>query len=91
MKDFDIIVDRASFIKWTEGYLLYRTKTKMVVGDTLANREAEKILKKGGTVLLTIDSKPVSTVRLNKKRNCYEETPLKKEKADGRHREGKSS
>ena len=57
--------------------LFYRTKTKMIVGDTLANREAEKILKKGGVVLLTIASKPYSTLRLNKKQKCYEETLLK--------------
>jgi len=77
MKNFDIAVDRASFIKWTEGYLLYRTKTKMIVGDTMANRRAEKILEKGGTVLLTVNSKPYSTLRLNKKQKCYEETVLK--------------
>lgn len=71
--DFDVITDRAGFIKWCEGYLLYRTKTLMIVGDTSANREAEKALKKGGTVLLTVNSKPFSTVKLDKKTNAYVE------------------
>jgi hypothetical protein len=92
MKNFDIAVDRDSFAKWTEGYLLWRHGNKLIIGDTLANRKAEKILKKGGTVLLTVDSEPVSTVYFDKKKNSYVETPLKpkKEKPHGRSRKSTS-
>ena len=72
----NLVVDRAGFIAWTEGILLKRTRTTMVIGDTTENREAEKILKRGGTVMLTVSGKPFSLVRPDKKRGGYVETPL---------------
>ena len=90
--NFVFVVDRASFIAWTMGILLDRkvkhhppkhdgelscdVVVHEVIGDTLENREAEKVLKKGGTVMLTAGSKPFSLLRLDKKKQAYVETRI---------------
>ena len=90
--NFVFVVDRASFIAWTMGILLDRkvehhppkhdgellcdVVVHEVIGDTLENREAEKVLKKGGTVMLTVGSKPFSLLRLDKKQQAYVETRI---------------
>ena len=90
--NFVFVVDRPSFIAWTKGILLERkvehhppkhdgelscdVVVHEVIGDTLENREAEKVLKKGGTVMLTAGSKPFSLLRLDKKKQAYVETRI---------------
>lgn len=72
----DITVDRDSFIAFTEGVLLYRTKDACIVGDDTKHKQAEKLLEESGVVLLTVRGKPFSTLRLDTEKDEYVEEKL---------------
>lgn len=62
-----LIIDRESFIAWTEGVLLDRDENKKVlVGDDTKNVRAEAALQKGKIVGLTVAGKLVSMMSLEK-------------------------
>lgn len=62
-----LIVDRESFIAWTEGVLLDRDENgKVIVGDDIKNVRAEAVLEKGKIIGLTVAGKLVSTMSLEK-------------------------
>ena len=59
-----LIVDREEFRLWTEGILLQREGTHIVVGDNVKHEAAEKALDRGEVIGLTIDSRLVSYLQL---------------------------
>lgn len=73
-----LYLDRASFIAWTDGILLEFHKGKGVVGDNINHERAEKVLKEGGRVFLTVDGKPVT--ELIETDEAYKEIEVKEEK-----------
>lgn len=76
MKTPDIVIDRTEFMYWVEGYAIYRTKTRMVMPNDLQCGRADRVLKKGGTVMLTVKGKPFSTLKLDKKQNAFIEKEI---------------
>lgn len=59
-----IIVDRESFIAWTQGILIHRTKNKLIVGDNTKHEVAEKLLEQGETIGFTVNGELFSTMKL---------------------------
>lgn len=69
-----IIVDRDSFIAWTQGILLDRKADgTFVCGDNELNKEAEEALKNGKTIGLTVEGRIVSTMSLDEETDSYRE------------------
>ncbi len=57
-------VDRQRFTLWAQGTLLDRdAEGKCIVGDYAECEEAERRLKDGETITLTIQGKPVTTMK----------------------------
>lgn len=77
VKDADITVDRQSFMAFTEGTLLFRdSEGNTVIGDRAENYRAEELLEGGGVVLMTVDGKPYSIMRLSDDGESYVEEKL---------------
>lgn len=61
------VVDRESFIAWTQGILLERNaRGQVVVGDNIANEQAMEILESGGKVYLSVNNEVISYIFLTK-------------------------
>ena len=74
-RKFAIVVDRDSFIAFTQGILLSRDRNGyVVVGDDPNNQAAEDFLRAGKEVLLTVHHKPYSILRYDKDNEQYVET-----------------
>lgn len=72
-----LIVDRESFIAWTQGVLLERDADgTMVVGDDIRNEQAEYALEKGETIGLTVGGKLVSTMSYDSEADGYVEVSV---------------
>lgn len=60
-----IIVDRNSFIAWTEGILMERAGDKILkIGDNIKHEEAEEALNQGEKIGLTVKGELISTMSL---------------------------
>lgn len=59
-----IIVDRNSFIAYSEGILMDFHEGKGVVGDSLKNEEAEAAMERGETIGLMVGGELVTTMKL---------------------------
>lgn len=66
------MVDRRSFILWTQGILLNRKGNQVEVGDGRRNEEAEERMNKGETIGLLVNGELVSTMKLE--HGGYQET-----------------
>ena len=71
-----LVVDRDGFVAWTQGIIFERRGNHLVIGDSMENVRAEKLLKKGETVMLTRGGVPFSTVTLDRKKNEFIEKLL---------------
>lgn len=59
------VVDRDSFISWTQGILLDRDNSgKCVIGDNIAHEEAQERLDKGEIVGLSVKGVIKTTIQL---------------------------
>jgi hypothetical protein len=58
------IVDRREFIAWTKGHLLIRHQDRLLAPNEVACMEAERRLKAGEPVGLTINGELFSTLEL---------------------------
>lgn len=75
-----LIVDRDSFIAWTEGTLLERRiDGTFVVGDDETNERAEKALEAGETIGLTIGGRLESTMAFDEAQGDYVEKEVRRD------------
>ena len=58
-----LIVERSSFIAWTQGILLDFSMGRGIVGDSADNEEAEKAVRRGERVGLTINGRLHSVIQ----------------------------
>jgi hypothetical protein len=59
------VIDRNSFIVWTQGILLTRNASgHVVVGDNVVHEQTMEILESGEKVYLSVNNKVVSYIRL---------------------------
>lgn len=71
-----LIVDRSSFIAWTDGILFDRTPTTLVVGDNVRHDKALKALECGETIGLSVNGRLFSTLAFDKTIEAYVEVEL---------------
>ena len=71
-----LYVDRAQFVCWTQGILLDRTQSSLVLVDERACAQAESDLEEGLEIITTVDGRPYSRMRLDSEADAYVETVL---------------
>jgi len=71
-------IDRTEFMYWTKGYALYRTRTTCVIVNDRLCKEADRDLRRGRTIVLTVRSRPFSRMKLDRKANAYVERRIKR-------------
>ena len=60
-----LLVDRDEFMAWCDGCALKRTINKLIAPNEKLCERAEKKLRKGGEVILTVDNQPFSVMQDN--------------------------
>jgi len=71
-----IIINRASFIAYTQGVLMDFKDGTGVVGDNINHERAEEALNNGETVGLSVGGKLFSTIALDKEAGEFREQEI---------------